>query len=46
MQALKKNLILSVKIKSGKKNYLEGYGIKGYITISRYYMILGWDGDV
>lgn len=31
----------SVKTKSGKQIYYECYDIKGFITVSRYYMILG-----
>lgn len=40
-----KNLILSVKIKSGEQIH-NCYGIKGFITVSRQHTILGKGGDV
>lgn len=40
-----KNLILSVKIKSGEQIH-NCYGIKGFITVSRQHIILGKGGDV
>lgn len=39
-------MILSVKIESGKQIHYECYRIKGCITVSRQYTILGGDGDV
>lgn len=34
------------QVKSGEQIYNESYGINGFLTVSRHYMILGRDDDV